>query len=129
MAVVRVEAPEQRVEPGTESLEPEEPEPAVEPEEPEEPEEPWEPAVPLEPPAEPPDDAFVWSVRPEPVEAPSLASGDGVPPSVGDAVAAEPADAPSSWTPCPLSHAVSASVAAVSAAATRKRVRWVRVDM
>jgi hypothetical protein len=60
---------------------------------------------------------------------PPLALGEDVVEAVGVGVDADPADAPSSRAPSPLLHAVNASVAAVSAAATSMRVRWVRVDM
>jgi hypothetical protein len=45
--------------------------------------------------------------------------------AVADTVA-DPADAPSSWTPSPSWHAVSVSAAAASAAAVSRRVRPVR---
>ncbi|GAB2959060.1 hypothetical protein GCM10023080_018710 [Streptomyces pseudoechinosporeus] len=123
MAVIRVEALEQGVEADAESsFEP------VEPEAPVEPDELLEPVVPLEPAAPPVEPSEVepsWSVSPAPVEFPPPVLAEGV----VEAVDADPADAPSSWVPSPLSQAVSVSVAAVSAAATSMRVRLARMDM
>nr|WP_324614324.1 hypothetical protein [Streptomyces kebangsaanensis] len=125
MAVIRVEALEQGVEADAGSLEPVEP---VEPGESVEPDEPVEPVVPLEPaapPAAPPEAQPARPACPAPVEVPPLVLGE----DVGAGVDADPADAPSSWTPSPLLHAVNVSAAAASAAAANTRVRWVRVDM
>ncbi|WP_323186005.1 hypothetical protein [Streptomyces sp. NBC_01373] len=129
VAAIRVEALEQGTEADAESSEPVEPEEPLEPEEPFEPDEPDVPLEPAAPPVEPLEVEpvwSVWSVWPAPVDVPPLAFCDDVVEAVGAAVDEDPADAPSSRTPSPPLHAASVSVAAVIAAATSMRERWVR---
>ncbi|MER5994419.1 hypothetical protein [Streptomyces viridosporus] len=125
MAVIRTEALEQGAEADAGSLKRVESDELVEPDDPVEPVVPLEPAV---PPVESPEAQPAGSVCPAPVGVSPLVPGE----DVGADADAEPAGAPSSWTPSPLLHAVSVSAAAVNAAATNtrvRRVRWVRVDM